>query len=1078
MDLVLWSAAYLLWLHASDPESALLWLRICTFFVVLIPYFFLNFCFQYVDKNGFKKQKITNALCALVFSTSMLTPWVIQGVQPFLEFHYAPKVGSFFYLVVLYFAYNVSWGHFLIIKNGKISKGLPYIFVGTLIGFIGGTSNFFPYLGIPFPPYGNFLISVYSPLVAYGIIRYRVIDASLALSLIFIRLIIFVTLGAVYLGLAFALKEIIQDGLYLVILSCLFLIATHEIYPWMKKKIEASMTHSFFSKVSYKHGDISKKLLRITQTHNHLDDLLSDLKSVLSNDMGLPNVLICIRKDVVSGDGSEVSCFMRWDKQDVVSIELDSPIPLPLLSAGVLLYEETTLDFRDLLDEQNIKASIPLISAGQCYGLLRLNYRSGEPFFSYYDAQIFEALSSQVGMALDKIGAYSRISFEHTLANQEKQKLLSALAGSIAHEMRSPLGQIKYNLNSIARTLPTPATNRPLHTLSMEIVDKLYQHVTVGELAIERGLQAISMILDEVKSNSIDTSNFVYLQAGKTTQKAVDEYSYETEEERDKIRIRIVRDFTFKGEETLYLFLLFNLIKNALYYFKQSPNAMITITVDRSLVIVKDTGPGIAANRLPQLFEPFQTVGKSGGTGLGLAYCKRVMLALGGDIACESIVGEYTQFTLSFPEVSQAEIDLQRKNIMQWAHSLFKGKRILVVDDDRSLRATTIHMLSNLDAHIDEAEDGRFALEKFKYADYDLIVLDLNMPRLDGYGFAEKIRGGVVASCQSIPIVAYSSEPASVAQAKTKKVGMNGFVSKPCSQLDLIEALGRALEDTEQNTSRENTAILEGKTVLLAEDNVYNRNIVRNYLEEWGISVLEAEHGQAALDQLKAHQKVDVVLMDINMPEIDGLEAVQMIRALPSPYQHVPIIALTGYSDEANIQAAYNAGMNDFITKPLDVIILRKKINHYISVESANKNNEHSAYPLYTQTPKEITEMVKEEQDSIDNLPLLDIEELDEQRIAGFLHVPTNFLEHTQELLEKIRIGCAANNLQAVKGEMHSLAGFHGYLGTLAVHEFIKRLYRFILKNQWPEEEDWVTKLEELNVQTWNALQAYYLEHE
>ena len=118
--------------------------------------------------------------------------------------------------------------------------------------------------------------------------------------------------------------------------------------------------------------------------------------------------------------------------------------------------------------------------------------------------------------------------------------------------------------------------------------------------------------------------------------------------------MNVIEDFDFRGDETAYLFVLFNLIKNALYYMALDPGARITITVADNQVKVHDTGPGVAPDALARLFQPFATVGKAGGTGLGLAYCCRVMQAFGGEIECESVLGEYTQFTLSFPEVKPA----------------------------------------------------------------------------------------------------------------------------------------------------------------------------------------------------------------------------------------------------------------------------------------------------------------------------------------------------------------------------------------------------------------------------------------
>jgi two-component system, CAI-1 autoinducer sensor kinase/phosphatase CqsS len=127
-------------------------------------------------------------------------------------------------------------------------------------------------------------------------------------------------------------------------------------------------------------------------------------------------------------------------------------------------------------------------------------------------------------------------------------------------------------------------------------------------------------------------------------------------------------------EETSYIYIIFNLAKNALYYFKSNPHSTITITIDHHKVIITDTGPGIPQHVLNKLFNNFTTAGKEDGTGLGLAYCRRTMQAFGGKISCESVVGQYTTFTLTFPVISQEEIDVHTKTVFQETIPLFKHK--------------------------------------------------------------------------------------------------------------------------------------------------------------------------------------------------------------------------------------------------------------------------------------------------------------------------------------------------------------------------------------------------------------------
>ena len=152
-------------------------------------------------------------------------------------------------------------------------------------------------------------------------------------------------------------------------------------------------------------------------------------------------------------------------------------------------------------------------------------------------------------------------------------------------------------------------------------------------------------------------------------------------------------DFTFRGEETSFTLILFNLIKNALHYLPTHPGITVTVTIDGGYpdrVVVRDTGPGIAPEQMGRLFEEFQTSGKSEGTGLGLAFCRRAMRAFGGDITCRSRLGEFTEFTLSFPAVPEAEIEAHQEAILQRARVMLAGKRILVVDDEALMRRSTI----------------------------------------------------------------------------------------------------------------------------------------------------------------------------------------------------------------------------------------------------------------------------------------------------------------------------------------------------------------------------------------------------
>src|SRR4029453_6342322 len=395
---------------------------------------------------------------------------------------------------------------------------------------------------------------------------------------------------------------------------------------------------------------------------------------------------------------------------------------------------------------------------------------------------------------------------------------------------RNPLAQIRHNLESMQQALPPPTTTPQAQTLGAPQVDTLYRHLAESEMAVKRGLQGIAMTLDEVSAKPVDTSAFSYLSAAATTEKAVHEYAFASDAERSRVSVHVIEDFDFRADETAYLFVLFNLIKNALYYMALDPDARVTVTVADHQVMVHDTGPGVAPDALAKLFQPFGSVGKAGGTGLGLAYCRRVMRAFGGEIECESVLGEYTQFTLSFPKVNLLESQSHHAAVMELARAAFAGKRLLIVDDDAAQRKATRHKLAPLGAQIDEAADGHRALEALARQRYDLVLLDLKMPVLDGYAVAAEVRQGQVPANREVVIVAYTSDPAHVASVKTQKAGMDGFVSKPCAQLPLVEALHQALN----HPRGESAGTLTGRRVLLADDNPFNRKAVAAYLKHAG----------------------------------------------------------------------------------------------------------------------------------------------------------------------------------------------------------------------------------------------------
>lgn len=513
-----------------------------------------------------------------------------------------------------------------------------------------------------------------------------------------------------------------------------------------------------------------------------------------------------------------------------------------------------------------------------------------------------------------------------------KNTAMQALAGSIAHEMRNPLGQVKYNLEAIEQNLPGYRPGRPSAPINDYTLDNLYAHVAQSKVAVKRGSQVITMILDEVREKPIDKSSFIYSSAAVMTQKAIDEYGFDSREEREKVVFDQKEGFTFRIDETMYVFVLFNLIMNALYFLKSYPESNIYITLEKgeqfNRVKVKDTGPGIPSENLDKLFDAYFTSGKKGGTGLGLAYCKRIMQAFGGDITCNSVVGEYTEFVLTFPVISKEELLKSRDELIIANKPLFKNKRILIVDDEQADRAPVREILTALDAEVEEAGDGKEALQKLSETRCDLVIMNLKMPRMNGYEAVEKIRKGETGSEENavIPIVAYTAGPYYIARGKTKKAGMQGLITKPCLESEFIRQLAAIFRDFQRDSLQD----LKGKSLLIADDSSFNRVALKTVLEKQGIVTGEATDGIDVLKKLE-NGSFDLVLMDIKMPLEDGIQATNRIRRSKDPdLSSIPVIGISGDSDEGSIQEAMRAGMNDYLVKPVDTRVLLMKISQWI----------------------------------------------------------------------------------------------------------------------------------------------------
>jgi signal transduction histidine kinase/CheY-like chemotaxis protein/HPt (histidine-containing phosphotransfer) domain-containing protein len=415
-----------------------------------------------------------------------------------------------------------------------------------------------------------------------------------------------------------------------------------------------------------------------------------------------------------------------------------------------------------------------------------------------------------------------------------------------------------------------------------------------------------------------------------------------------------------------------NLANNAIKFTEKGEVAIrVEPEADRAglLTLVRfsvcDTGSGIPPEGIAKLFKSFSqvdasTTRKHGGTGLGLAIAKQLTELMGGTIGVESLVGRGSTFWFTAKLPASANADGPSPSTHYHSSSTFRGTRVLTVDHHASSREVLRQHLADWGFEVDEAADGAEALNKLTAAaaedqPYRLAVTELAMPKLSGDSLARAIRANSNLAATALLMVTSIDNPFN--RDQMREVGFAACLTKPIRRSELFDAVMDSVgkgssavsgDPTRANPSRppatpSNSDVpraLAGVRVLLAEDNAVNQEVARELLTDVGCQVDVVSNGRLVLHRVEEHltgPRYDVVLMDCQMPEMDGFEATQLIRererqaisAGGTP--QLPIIALTANAIEGDRLRCIEAGMNGYVTKPVDLHRLVAAIKSVLS---------------------------------------------------------------------------------------------------------------------------------------------------
>ncbi|WP_246046676.1 response regulator [Chlorobaculum thiosulfatiphilum] len=502
---------------------------------------------------------------------------------------------------------------------------------------------------------------------------------------------------------------------------------------------------------------------------------------------------------------------------------------------------------------------------------------------------------------------------------EEKYRALEALAGSIAHEMRNPLSQIRHNIDEVLHALPDINDEHTIAAAPASSIEIMTKRLNQAQMAVNRGLHVITMTLGNFRSTDVTNEELACLSAMTVTRKALEEYGYASEQERQMIRLHPGEDFIFLGEENSYILVIYNLMVNALQILHTVPGGRIDISLQRgetvNRILIRDNGPGISPKILPKIFDPFFTSGKKGGTGLGLAFCRRVMQSFKGQITCDSEEGKFTEFVLEFPALEQAAISKFESSLYAEYAPFFAGKKVLLAGIPEIYAPLLRRQLAPLKVGLGDADDSNKALEMIAANRYDLVLANASLPP-DG---AEKLANNIKSNGLDIPVIACSSSTSTTIDTHKN---IDALISMPPALPELLGTLKSSLE-MGRETLRES---LSGKTVLVADDLDFNRRVIKLMLGKLGITILEASNGLEALELLKSHA-CDLLIIDMRMPVLDGFETAKRIRSTPSAWRDIPILGLSGNLDNASLKLAKESGINDSLIKPLKLKPFLQKVS-------------------------------------------------------------------------------------------------------------------------------------------------------
>jgi len=510
------------------------------------------------------------------------------------------------------------------------------------------------------------------------------------------------------------------------------------------------------------------------------------------------------------------------------------------------------------------------------------------------------------------------------IRSQFKIRNMKSFGGGIAHEMRNPLNAINL-LTARIRNLIIASDNTIKKQLNLNEIKEIDSNLNIILGCTSRASEVIEMILANLKEK-VKQKKLEFLSAADLVSSAVKEYGFDYESQIDKIILNAKNNFVVKADKTAFTYMIFNLIRNALYYLNSNKDGFIKISLNRgddklnyNQIIVEDNGPGISDDKIKYIFDSFYTSGKEDGVGLGLDFCKKAMESFGGKIECNSKINDFTKFILSFPKLSDSEINKFLPNNKEEKFNYF-SKNTLIFESIHFLEESNHfnNTMKELEINTNFFREERAFLSELKLNySYDLLLISIDNNENIIFDLIARIR----KINNDVPIIVYNANQ--LHEKELINIGVDEVIMKNQKQiLSLERSIAKwnliSKVPTVSNSIIEKSSCL--KKILLADDDSVNRMILSKNLQKYGFEIDEVINGKQLKDKLfdeKLHY--DLVITDINMPIINGDEVIKNIRNFRHNNHQIPVIVYSGDGGRENIHKFLKCGVSDFFVKGDDV---------------------------------------------------------------------------------------------------------------------------------------------------------------